>query len=77
MSKLQYEKPAYQKLIDEIEVMLQGQDSGVVLTALTVLVGNAGYWHNMDFEQFIDYVERNTCLVYIDHKKEEELFVLH
>jgi hypothetical protein len=77
MSKLQYEKPAYQKLIDEIEAMLQGQDSGVVLTALTVLVGNAGYWHNMDFEQFIDYVERNTCLVYIDHKKEEELFVLH
>ena len=48
-----------------------------MLTALTVLVGNAGYWHNMDFEQFIDYVERNTCLVYIDHKKEEELFVLH
>ena len=77
MSKIESDKPSYQDLVDEIDAMLQGKDSGAVLTALTVLVGNAGYFHDLDFEQFIDYVERNTYLVYRDQKQAEELFVLH
>jgi hypothetical protein len=77
MSKNEYDEPRYQQLIDQIGEMLQKEETGAVLTALTVLVGNAGYWHNMDFEQFIGYVERNTYLVYKDQKQAEELFVLH
>ena len=77
MSKIESDKPSYQDLVDEIDAMLQGKDSGAVLTALTVLVGNAGYFHDLDFEQFIDYVERNTYLVYRDQKQAEEFFVLH
>lgn len=71
MSKIEYNEPRYQQLIDQIGEMLQEEETGAVLTALTVLVGNAGYWHNMDFDQFIDYVERNAYKVYIDHKKAE------
>ena len=60
MSKIESDKPRYQDLVDEIAAMLDGKDSGVALTALTVLLGNAGYFHEMDFEEFIAYVERNT-----------------
>ena len=77
MSKIESDKPSYQELVDEIAEMLDGKDSGAALTALTVLLGNAGYFHEMDFEEFIAYVERNTYLVYRDQKQEEELFVLH
>ena len=77
MSKIESDKPSYQDLVDEIAAMLDGKDSGVALTALTVLLGNAGYFHEMDFEEFIAYVERNTYLVYKDQKEAEELFVLH
>jgi hypothetical protein len=77
MSKIESDKPRYQDLVDEIAAMLDGKDSGVALTALTVLLGNAGYFHEMDFEEFIAYVERNTYLVYKDQKEAEELFVLH
>jgi hypothetical protein len=76
MSKIECDKPSFQDLVDEIDAMLQGKDSGVVLTALTVLVGNAGYFHDLDFEQFIDYVERNTFLVYAE-QREANLVVLH
>lgn len=76
MSKIECDKPSYQVLVDEIDAMLQGKDSGAVLTALTVLVGNAGYFHDLDFEQFIDYVERNTFLVYAE-QREANLVVLH
>ena len=77
MSKIESDKPSYQDLVDEIAAMLDGKDSGAALTALTVLLGNAGYFHEMDFEEFIAYVERNTYLVYKDQKEAEELFVLH
>ena len=77
MSKIESDKPSYQDLVDEIAAMLDGKDSGVALTALTVLLGNAGYFHEMDFEEFIAYVERNTYLVYKDQKEEEGLFVVH
>jgi len=77
MSKNESDKPSYQDLINEIAAMLDGKDSGAALTALTVLLGNAGYFHEMDFEEFIAYVERNTYLVYKDQKEAEELFVLH
>ena len=77
MLKIESDKPRYQDLVDEIAAMLDGKDSGVALTALTVLLGNAGYFHEMDFEEFIAYVERNTYLVYKDQKEAEELFVLH
>jgi len=77
MSKIESDKPRYQDLVDEIAAMLDGKDSGVALTALTVLLGNAGYFHEMDFEEFIAYVERNTYLVYRDQKEAEEVFVLH
>ena len=77
MSKIESDKPRYQDLVDEIAAMLDGKDSGVALTALTVLLGNAGYFHEMDFEEFIAYVERNTYLVYRDQKQADELFVLH
>jgi len=77
MSKIESDKPSYQDLVDEIAAMLDGKDSGAALTALTVLLGNAGYFHEMDFEKFIAYVERNTYLVYKDQKEAEELFVLH
>ena len=77
MSKIESDKQSYQELVDEIAAMLDGKDSGVALTALTVLLGNAGYFHEMDFEEFIAYVERNTYLVYKDQKQTEELFVLH
>jgi hypothetical protein len=76
MSKIECDKPSFQDLVDEIDAMLQGKDSGAVLTALTVLVGNAGYFHDLDFEQFIDYVERNTFLVYAE-QREANLVVLH
>ena len=71
MSQVEYEKPSFQELVDEIAIIIEGKDSGAVLTALTVLVGNAGYFHEMEFDQFIDYVERNAYKVYIDHKKAE------
>jgi len=77
MSKIESDKPSYQDLVDEIGAMLDGKDSGVALTALTVLLGNAGYFHEMAFEEFITYVERNTYLVYRDQKQADELFVLH
>lgn len=77
MSKIESDKPRYQDLVDEIAAMLDGKDSGVALTALTVLLGNAGYFHEMDFEEFIAYVERNTYLVYKDQKEAEKVFVLH
>ena len=77
MSKIESDKPSYQDLVDEIAAMLDGKDSGVALTALTVLLGNAGYFHEMDFEEFIAYVERNTYLVYKDQKEAVEVFVLH
>jgi hypothetical protein len=76
MSKIECDKPSFQDLVDEIDAMLQGKDSGAVLTALTVVVGNAGYFHDLDFEQFIDYVERNTFLVYAE-QREANLVVLH
>jgi hypothetical protein len=34
-------------------------------------VGNAGYFHEMEFDQFIDYVERNAYLVYQDQRAAE------
>ena len=54
MSQVEYEKPSFQELVDEIAIIIEGKDSGAVLTALTVLVGNAGYFHEMEFEQFMD-----------------------
>jgi hypothetical protein len=76
MSKIEYEQPTYQDLIDEITKIIEDKDSGAVFTALTVLVGNAGYFHGLDFERFIDLVERNTFLVYAE-QREENLVVLH
>lgn len=69
MSKI--EEANYQTLIDEIASMLDGKESEAVLTALTVLVGNAGYFHELEFDQFMDYVERNTYLVYRDQREAE------
>lgn len=69
MSKI--EEANYQALIDEIASMLDGKESGAVLTALTVLVGNAGYFHELEFDQLMDYVERNTYLVYRDQREAE------
>jgi len=71
MSQVEYEKPSFQELVDEIAIIIEGKDSGAVLTALTVLVGNAGYFHEMEFEQFMDYVERNAYLVYRDQREAE------
>lgn len=76
MSKIEYDQPAYQDLIDEIAKIIEDKDSGAVFTALTVLVGNAGYFHGLDFERFMDVVERNTFLVYAE-QREENLVVLH
>jgi hypothetical protein len=74
MSKIEYDKPTYQELIDEIDKIIEDKDSGAVFTALTVLVGNAGYFHGLDFERFIDVVERNTFLVYAE-QREENLYI--
>ena len=71
MSQVEYEKPSFQELVDEIAIIIEGKDSGAVLTALTVLVGNAGYFYEMEFEQFMDYVERNAYLVYRDQREAE------
>jgi len=76
MSKIEYDKTTYQDLIDEIANILEDKDTGAVFTALTVLVGNAGYFHGLDFERFMDLVERNTFLVYAE-QREENLVVLH
>ena len=76
MSKIEDDKPSYQDLIDEIAKIIEDKDTGAVFTALTVLVGNAGYFHGLDFERFIDLVERNTFLVYAE-QREENLVVLH
>ena len=76
MSKIEYDQPTYQDLIDEIAKILEDKDTGTVFTALTVLVGNAGYFHGLDFERFMDLVERNTFLVYAE-QREENLVVLH
>ena len=76
MSKIEYDQPIYQDLIDEIAKILEDKDTGAVFTALTVLVGNAGYFHGLDFERFMDLVERNTFLVYAE-QREENLVVLH
>jgi hypothetical protein len=76
MSKIEYDQPTYQDLIDEIAKILEDKDTGAVFTALTVLVGNAGYFHGLDFEQFMDLVERNTFLVYSE-QREENSVVLH
>ena len=76
MSKIKDDKPSYQDLIDEIAKIIEDKDSGAVFTALTVLVGNAGYFHGLDFERFMDVVERNTFLVYAE-QREENLVVLH
>ena len=76
MSKIEYDQPTYQDLIDEIAKILEDKDTGAVFTALTVLVGNAGYFHGLDFERFMDLVERNTFLVYAE-QREENSVVLH
>jgi hypothetical protein len=76
MSKIEDDKLSYQDLIDEIAKIIEDKDSGAVFTALTVLVGNAGYFHGLDFERFMDLVERNTFLVYAE-QQEENLVVLH
>ena len=76
MSKIEYDQSTYQDLIDEIAKILEDKDTGAVFTALTVLVGNAGYFHGLDFERFMDLVERNTFLVYAE-QREENLVVLH
>jgi len=76
MSKIEYDQPTYQDLIDEIAKILEDKDTGAVFTALTVLVGNAGYFHGLDFERFMDLLERNTFLVYAE-QREENLVVLH
>ena len=77
MSEAKFEPPAYQRLVDEIGARLVEEEAGAVLTALTVLLGNAGYWYEMEFDEFIDYVKRNTYLVYRDQKLEEEYSVVH
>ena len=76
MSKIEYDQSTYQELVDEIAKIIADKDSGAVFTALTVLVGNAGYFHGLDFERFMDLIERNTFLVYAE-QREENLVVLH
>jgi hypothetical protein len=76
MSKIEYDKSTHRELVDEIAKIIEDKDSGAVFTALTVLVGNAGYFHGLDFEQFMDLVERNTFLVYSE-QREENSVVLH
>ena len=76
MSKIEDDKPTYQELIDEIAQIIEGKDAKAALTALTVLVGNAGYFNQMEFDQFMDYVERNAYLVYVE-QREANLVVLH
>ena len=76
MSKIEYDKSTHRELVDEIAKIIEDKDSGAVFTALTVLVGNAGYFHGLDFEQFMDLVERNTFLVYSEQREENEV-VLH
>jgi len=36
MSKIEYDQPTYQDLIDEIAKIIEDKDSGAVFTALTV-----------------------------------------
>jgi hypothetical protein len=76
MSKIEYDKSTHRELVDEIAKIIEDKDSGAVFSALTVLVGNAGYFHGLDFEQFMDLVERNTFLVYSE-QREENSVVLH
>ena len=38
MSQVEYDKPSFQELVDQIAIIIEGKDSGAVLTALTVLV---------------------------------------
>ena len=78
MSKIEYDPDTYDRLFNELSARLIEEDTGTVVTALTVLLGNAGYWHSMDFDQFMDYVERNMYLVYVDQRKEDEqLSIVH
>jgi len=76
MSKIEYDKSTHRELVDEIAKIIEDKDSGAVFSALTVLVGNAGYFHGLDFEQFMNLVERNTFLVYSE-QREENSVVLH
>ena len=63
MSKIEYDPDTYDRLFKELSARLIEEDTGTVVTALTVLLGNAGYWHSMDFDQFMELLaNKNTPL---------------